>query len=109
MLKQKKIKILFMFLIILFIILDKSQVSAYTIINSNTLFEESIFNTLELNYKTLPTVTVSGSYSNYSIYDGETVSGTTTARQIWFYDCTSGDTLDATVTAFFSNCGILGR
>ena len=80
-----------------------------TKINSQTLFEASTLDTLELNIKTLPTITVTGSekykINNASktrpVYNDEVVNSNV------IFDCGFDKKLDATITLNFSNCGTL--
>ena len=108
---MKKLKFVFCFILLTFIYIvggNVNNIYAYTTINSQTLFTPSTFDTLVLNYTTLPTVSVSGSQT-YHLGEGTTSSGAPT-RGVYYDNASTGQTLDSTVTVNFSNCGtLLGR
>ena len=108
---MKKLKFVFCFILLTFIYIvggNVNNIYAYTTINSQTLFTPSTFDTLVLNYTTLPTVSVSGSQA-YHLGEGTTSSGAPT-RGVYYDNASTGQTLDSTVTVNFSNCGtLLGR
>ena len=81
--------------------------SGYTVINSQTLMEDSTLDTLVLNYTSLPNITVSGS-EKYKITDEISLANSSiTVRQVQFPDVTSGKILDSVITVKFNNCGKL--
>lgn len=84
-----------------------SASSGYTVINSQTLLELNALDSLELNYTSRPTVTVSGS-ELYTITDDVTFDGSN-IRKIQFTNATSGKNLDSVVTVKFNNCGKLNN
>ena len=101
---NKKINLIVVFLISLIIIGSKS-IFAYEGINSQTLFEPSIFDKLVLNYTTLPEISVSGSQP-YTIKETTCPSGE--PRIGVYYDtCPTALSLDSTVTVKYKNCGTL--
>ena len=103
---MKKIKVfLSMLLVFAFMIICSNNVKAYTTIDSKYLFNPSTFDNLILNYKTLPTISVSGS-ERYEIKDGTCSSGEAN-RRISFPDSYRGKVLDSTITVSFTNCGTL--
>ena len=104
--KKLKTFILAIFCIAIVSVLSgNSSVYAYERISSQTLFQPSTFDSLKLNYTSLPTLSVSGS-QGYTITDGECGDGSPN-RQITFNDTWNGKTLDTRITAFFNNCGTL--
>lgn len=105
---MKKIKIMLsVILSVVFLTIGSmnSEVKAYATIDSQYLFVPSTFDNLELNYTSLPTLTVSGS-QGYTISDGTCGSGDA-KRTISFSNTYKGKKLDTVVTAFFDNCGTL--
>ena len=103
---MKKVRVfLSMILVFAFMIICSNNVKAYTTIDSKYLFNPSTFDNLILNYKTLPTISVSGS-ERYEIKDGTCSSGEAN-RQISFPDSYRGKVLDSTITVSFTNCGTL--
>ena len=103
---MKKVRVfLSMILVFAFMIICSNNVKAYTTIDSKYLFNPSTFDNLILNYKTLPTISVSGS-ERYEIKDGTCSSGEAN-RRISFPDSYRGKVLDSTITVSFTNCGTL--
>ena len=101
---NKKINLILVFLISL-IIIGSNNIFAYEGINSQTLFEPSIFDKLVLNYTTLPEISVSGSQP-YTIRETTCPSGE--PRIGVYYDtCPTALSLDSTVTVKYKNCGTL--
>lgn len=81
--------------------------NGYTVINSQTLLETNTLDSLELNYTSRPTVTVSGS-DPYTITDDVAFDGSNT-KKIQFPSATSGKNLSSVVTVKFNNCGKLNN
>ena len=103
---MKKVKVLLsLILVVAFCIIGSNEVKAYTTIDSQYLFTPSTFDTLILNYTSLPTLTVSGS-ERYTISDGTCSTGEPN-RRINFPDSYRGKTLNSTITVDFKNCGTL--
>ena len=88
-----------------------ASTSFATEINSQTLFEASTLDTLELNIISLPTVTINGTEKykiNISDTTPVTLSSIDTMENInVVFDCGFDKKLDATVNVMFSNCGTL--
>ena len=103
---MKKVKVLLsLILVVAFCIIGSNEVKAYTTIDSQYLFTPSTFDTLILNYTSLPTLSVSGS-ERYTISDGACSSGEP-IRRIDFPDSYRGKTLNSTITVDFKSCGTL--
>ena len=103
---MKKVKVLLsLILVVVFCIIGSNEVKAYTTIDSQYLFTPSTFDTLILNYTSLPTLSVSGS-ERYTISDGACSSGEP-IRRIDFPDSYRGKTLNSTITVDFKSCGTL--
>ena len=103
---MKKVRVLLsLILVVAFCIIGSNEVKAYTTIDSQYLFTPSTFDTLILNYTSLPTLSVSGS-ERYTISDGACSSGEP-IRRIDFPDSYRGKTLNSTITVDFKNCGTL--
>ena len=103
---MKKVKVLLsLILVVAFCIIGSNEVKAYTTIDSQYLFTPSTFDTLILNYTSLPTLTVSGS-ERYTISDGTCSTGEPN-RRINFPDSYRGKNLNSTITVDFKNCGTL--
>ncbi|MBO5476713.1 MAG: MucBP domain-containing protein, partial [Clostridia bacterium] len=105
---MKKLKTIFCMLVVLMLMTFfniNNNVFAAATIDSQYLFIPSTFDTLVLNYSTLPNVSVSGS-QGYTIQDGTTGSGHP-RRGVYYTNTGSGQTLDSRVTVDFSNCGTL--
>lgn len=105
---MKKLKLIFCFVLLTFFCIiggNVNNIYAYTTIDSKTLFTPSTFDTLVLNYTTLPTVSVSGSQA-YHMGDGTCSSGASN-RGVYYDNASTGQTLDSTITVNFSNCGTL--
>ena len=112
--KRKKLKILDYFCIMIMIfttvfsnLTPVFSANGYTVINSQSLLETNTLDTLELNYTSRPTVTVSGS-EPYTITDDVTFDGSN-IRKIQFPNATSGKNLNSVVTVKFNNCGKLNN
>ena len=74
---MKKLKFIFCFILLTLICIiggNINNIYAYTTINSQTLFTPSTFDTLVLNYTTLPEVSVTGN-QGYELRDGTCSSG----------------------------------
>ena len=103
---MKKVRVLLsLILVVVFCIIGSNEVKAYTTIDSQYLFTPSTFDTLILNYTSLPTLTVSGS-ERYTISDGTCSTGEPN-RRINFPDSYRGKNLNSTITVDFKNCGTL--
>ena len=103
---MKKVRVLLsLILVVVFCIIGSNEVKAYTTIDSQYLFTPSTFDTLILNYTSLPTLSVSGS-ERYTISDGACSSGEP-IRRIDFPDSYRGKTLNSTITVDFKSCGTL--
>ena len=103
---MKKVRVLLsLILVVAFCIIGSNEVKAYTTIDSQYLFTPSTFDTLILNYTSLPTLTVSGS-ERYTISDGTCSTGEPN-RRINFPDSYRGKNLNSTITVDFKNCGTL--
>ena len=103
---MKKVRVLLsLILVVAFCIIGSNEVKAYTTIDSQYLFTPSTFDTLILNYTSLPTLSVSGS-ERYTISDGACSSGEP-IRRIDFPDSYRGKTLNSTITVDFKSCGTL--
>ena len=102
---MRKIKyFLGVFVMLSIVFTFSTTVNAASQISLETLFTPSSFDSLVLNYSSLPTVTVTGSAS-YTLSDAE--SSGYSQRRITYNNVTLGSTLDSTVTVFFENCGTL--
>ena len=103
---MKKVRVLLsLILVVVFCIIGSNEVKAYTTIDSQYLFTPSTFDTLILNYTSLPTLSVSGS-ERYTISDGACSSGEP-IRRIDFPDSYRRKTLNSTITVDFKSCGTL--
>ena len=103
---MKKVRVLLsLILVVAFCIIGSNEVKAYTTIDSQYLFTPSTFDTLILNYTSLPTLSVSGS-ERYTISDGTCSTGEPN-RRIDFPDSYRGKNLNSTITVDFKNCGTL--
>ena len=105
---MKKLKFIFCFILLTLICIiggNINNIYAYTTINSQTLFTPSTFDTLVLNYTTLPEVSVTGN-QGYELRDGTCSSGSPN-RGVYYNNTEAGQTLDSTVTVKFNNCGTL--
>lgn len=111
--KIKKQKIIsFICVIIIFFITNLTQTNAignnaYTVINSHTLLETNTLDSLELNYSSLPSITVSGS-EKYTVTNTTSLVNTSIpVKQVQFPNATKGKILDSIITVKFNNCGKL--
>ena len=105
---MKKLKFIFCFILLTLICIiggNINNIYAYTTINSQTLFTPSTFDTLVLNYTTLPEVSVTGN-QGYELRDGTCSSGSPN-RGIYYNNTGAGQSLNSTVTVKFNNCGTL--
>ena len=104
---MKRIKSYFkiVLLVLAIIVLNKAELFAYTGINSQTLFEPSVFDNLVLNYTTLPEISVSGS-APYTITYSTAGSGHPRIH-VNYSNSGAGQNIDSVVTAKFNNCGTL--
>ena len=80
--------------------------TGYSVINSQTLFEKSTLDDLELNYNTLPTVSISG---NKAYKMSDSLRNNIQIRQVDFNYSPIGETLDSVITVKYNNCGTLNR
>ncbi len=98
---MRKIKVILSIIVMTAIILigKNNEVQAYRSITSQELFEASTFDTLNLNYTSLPNISVTGSTPYNVVNDA--------GRRYINFTNSAGQTLNATVTAAFNNCGTL--
>ena len=102
---MKKFKATLFVMFLSLMLVTTQKLYAYERITALSLLEPSTFDTLVLNYTTLPEVTVSGSEA-YTMTDGTVGSGHPN-RRVTYNNVNTGRSLDSTINVYFKNCGTL--